>query len=261
MKLKIINSTDTPEELVCTAARNDYMNDGVIDKSFKEVMSDASVDESFVHPVADDLEYPAPENVDPDPFEDLALDIQLEVKKRTLLKHLMSDGHWGPFEHPTATVAIEGATRTAMAQLARHRHFTFDIMSLRYVQPDGDIAATPTEDDLEISREGVHDIDPHVIQGKIQDSYDDSVRDYETLVEHDVPKEEARKVLPMGTKVNIVMSSNARAWMHLLNIRGKANVQGEARRIAQSLMDEMKDWMPFTFEYYDEEVLPLQLNP
>lgn len=262
MNVQIINSTPQPEQLTCTAARNDYRTGGVIEHAFAELMQDVSSDDDLLNEVLDERGYDEYEHI-----RDQAANfepVKTEAKKRTLLRRLMDHGHWGPFEHPSATVAIEGITRTAMAQITRHRHFTFDIMSLRYVEVDGDVTevcATPEHEDVESSREGTHDADCEETNEKFYDSYESSIRDYDALLDSDVPQEEARKVLPMGTTVNMVMSGNARAWMHLLNIRGKANVQGEARRIADALMDEMQEWMPFTFAHYDEEVLPLQLNP
>ena len=56
----------------------------------------------------------------------------------------------------------------------------------------------------------------------------------------------------MGIKTNIVMSGNARAWMHILHVRRKADVQGETRRCAEAIFEELKEWMPYTFERYDE---------
>jgi len=48
----------------------------------------------------------------------------------------MQPGHYGPFEHPSATFAAEGMSRACMAQLTRHRHVSFDVQSMRYVAFD-----------------------------------------------------------------------------------------------------------------------------
>lgn len=257
MKVEMVRGTERPEDLVARAARNDYRSEGIIGYTLEELLEDSTVDETVKERAAAYLEE----------HDDHEFDLDTEVRKRSLLKHLMDGGHWGPFEHPQATVAIEGVTRVAMAQITRHRHFTFDIMSLRYVSVD-DIDETDdrfqipevAKQDEAVSRDGVSELDDDVEDAFIG-AYEDAIEHYRELLDKGVPQEEARKVLPMGTKVNIVMSGNARAWMHLLNIRGKANVQGEARRIADALMEELRDWMPYAFEYYDDEVLPLRLNP
>lgn len=254
MTVELLTATPDPEQTVCLAARNDYRADGVANYTFEEVMSGVDVDDEF-KPV---------ESVDDDARTCETLD--LEAKKRSLLKRLMKSGHWGPAEHPSATLALEGVTRVAMAQITRHRHFTFDIMSLRYVNVEDDdlderFEVPPeVEDDEVVTREGVSEVGPDA-ETEMEAAYYNAVQSYQRLMEKGVPKEEARKVLPMGTKVNIVMSGNARAWMHLLNIRGKANVQGEARRLADQIHEELVDWMPYTFEHYSEEMLPMGLNP
>lgn len=227
MNVELLNATQKPERLVCTAARNDYRSDGVIGQSHDEIMASADGD-----------------------TEDL-------------LDHLMRSGHWGPFEHPQATIAIEGVSRVMMAQITRHRHFTFDIMSLRYVDVDGvprDVCYVPPAEDLQASRGGTHDVAPDPARKRIVESYERSIEDYRELLDTGCPPEEARRVLPLGTRVNIVMSGNARAWMHALKVRTKADVQAETRKTAEGIFDELRQWMPHTFERYDE-MLPMELGP
>lgn len=252
MNVELINASENPEQLVATAARNDYRSDGIIGDSFDDVMDSIEPKESYL------------ENSDYDALTQMPEQARLEAKQRTLIDHLMRSGHWGPFEHPQATIAVEGATRVMMAQITRHRHFTFDIMSLRYVDVDGgprDVCAVPQVEDLEVSRDGVHDdFVPQNVQQRMAESYRQSITDYRQLVDDGVPAEEARKVLPMGTKVNIVMSGNARAWMHILKVRTKADVQGETRRAAEAIFNELENWMPYVFEQYDE-MLPMELGP
>jgi len=230
----------------------DYRAGGITTDAFDEIM-DAGVDD-------DDAIQWVKEN---DWFADNYDRGVTAVRVKKLLDHLMRSGHWGPFEHPQATVAIENVSRVLMAQLTRHRHFTFDVMSLRYVDVDGDprdICHVPHADDLEISRDGTHDVLPQTIQQKMAESYQRSIVDYRDLIDTGVPPEEARKVLPMGTKVNVVMSGNARAWMHILNVRTKADVQGETRRCANAIFDELQNWMEYTFSAYDD-MLPMELGP
>lgn len=255
-----------PEELVCAHARNDYRQDGVIDHTFAEIMEGVTADDTIVSEVINEQDEHVGYSEDAG-FEDEAL--SLEAKKRTLIKHTMNEGHWGVFEHPSISIALHGVTRVSMAQITRHRHFTFDIMSLRYVSLDGieelsdrfQIPKVVYEDEI-VTRDGeVVEIDSEKVERIFINAYGDAIDRYQELLAENVPAEEARKVLPLGVKVNICMTGNARAWMHLLNIRGKANVQQEAQDIANEVFDVCKDWMPYTFERYDEYHLPMKLNP
>lgn len=248
MHVRMLRFTPEPEKLVCQAARNDYRTDGVAQYDFDEIMEAIDVDDEYA-----------------------SMTDTVRAKQFSLLKHLMKHGHWGPFEHPQATVELHGVTRALMAQITRHRHFTFDIMSMRYVEvEDIDEYSVPERfqlpifrgADFDVDRHGVHELDDiDAIDETYTAAYLAASDYYQQLLASGVPQEQARKVLPMGTKVNIVVSGNARAWMHILNVRTKSNVQGETRRCAEAIFDVMKDWMPFTFSYYDENILPLTLNP
>lgn len=248
MNVKLIEATPNPEEAMCRAARNDYRSEGIIGYEFEDIMNDVDADEHHINSTEDIL----------------------EAKKRTLIDHLIKHGHWGPAEHPQAVLAIEGVTRVVTHQIVRHRHFSYDQQSLRYVsiedvddvedqfripefQGDGEIA---------VSREGVSEIDhPDEVDHTYRAAYRDAISHYQKLLDDGVPQEKARLVLPMGIKTNIVMSGNARAWMHVLNVRDKADVQGETQRCARAINDELRTWMSYTFKKYEEDVRPMRLNP
>lgn len=264
-QVEMIRSTPGSEELVCTMARNDYRGDGVLDYDYDTIIEGGGLDYQHLADVVREGGY---EDKTPEMIHKVLMlqSHRTIAKERTLLSHLQNHGHWGPYEHPSATIVLEGVTRVSMAQITRHRQFTFDIMSLRYVSVDDvddveDRFQIPecVRDGEGVSRTGVHEIDPEAEEEFIE-AYEEAIERYQNLLEMNVPAEEARKVLPMGTKVNIGMSGNARAWMHLLNIRGKADVQGEARRLSDAIMEECKEWMPFAFTHYDDK-LPMALNP
>ena len=193
----------------------------------------------------------------------------IEEKKRTLLDHLMRSGHWGPFEHPQVTFAVEGISRACMAQLTRHRHASFDVMSLRYVDlsDEMDLKQRFTypdtfEQEEVISREGVGNVSMSVQerQNLVDDIYKNCADAYCKLVEVGIPKEDARMLLPIGTKVNLTFSMNARSLMHLLDMRMKADSQWEIREMSRMLLEEAKEWMPQTFAYYEKKH-PFRLTP
>ncbi len=56
-----------------------------------------------------------------------------------------------------------------------------------------------------------------------------SVEDYQELLELGMPPEDARFVLPIGTKVNLVMALNVRMLMHVADMQAAADSQWEAR--------------------------------
>jgi len=80
------------------------------------------------------------------------------------------------------------------------------------------------------------------------------------MVADGVPKEDARFILPLGTTVNMTFSGNARTFLHLLDMRKKANAQWEIRELSEALLDELFEWCPYTFRYYEEHG-PNKLSP
>jgi thymidylate synthase (FAD) len=234
MKVDVLQKTKHPERLVCQAARGDYYGGYVGDVEYAELM--ASID-------GDDL----------------------EAKTRNFIEKQLSRGHYGPFEHPQITFAVESISRVTMAQITRHRHLTFDVQSQRYVDFSDTEAVVPKslqdgEQNVTKSGEDSSNADTEMWQGVYQERTSDLFDLYEQMVDGGVPKEDARYVLPLATPVNMTVSGNARTFLHLLNLRKKADAQSEIRELSELLLDELFSWMPFTFEWYDANA-PMRLSP
>ena len=238
MDVRLLEATDDPERVVCIGARNDYSSGFVGEQSFAETM--ATVEGETI-----------------------------EEKKRTLIGHLLDHGHFGPFEHPQATFAVEGVSRSCMAQLTRHRHVSFDVQSMRYVafdevDPDevreGAMVVTPpsaTDPDWVGRNQRGGAADEEVVEKREQvfrESVVESVEAYQELLDTGMPPEDARFVLPIGTGVNMVFSMNARMLMHVADMRAAADSQWEIRELTEEILDLAAEWCPLTFAHYDEHM-------
>ncbi|MFC7074234.1 FAD-dependent thymidylate synthase [Halovenus rubra] len=238
MDVQLLESTADPERLICQAARNDYMEEYVADTPFEEAMASMGGD-------------------------------SLEDKQETLIHHLLDHGHFGPFEHPHATFAVKGISRSCMAQLTRHRHVSFDVQSMRYVSfddvdpddvHDGEMVVVPpsaTDPDWVGRNQQSGQVDEETAAER-EELYRETIANsfdaYQELLEKGMPPEDARYVLPIGTKVNLVMSMNARMLMHVADMRAAADAQWEIRDMTERVLDLAAQWCPITFEYYDEEM-------
>jgi thymidylate synthase (FAD) len=238
MEVTLLEATPDPERLICQAARNDYMEDFVAETPFEEVMT----------------------SVDGDTPEE---------RKETLVAHLMDHGHFGPFEHPQATFAVKGVSRSCMAQITRHRHVSFDVQSMRYVAfddvdpddvRDGEMVVVPpsaTNPDWVGRNQQTADVDEEDVRRReelFRETVADAVESYQELLELGMPPEDARFVLPIGTKVNIVMSMNVRMLMHVADMRAAADAQWEIRDMTEEMLDLAAEWCPVTFDYYEREM-------
>ena len=60
--------------------------------------------------------------------------------------HMLSElGHESPIEHASFTFAIEGVSRSLLAQITRHRIASFSVQSQRYVRKDAFEYVVPPE--------------------------------------------------------------------------------------------------------------------
>jgi len=58
-----------------------------------------------------------------------------DEKAAAFIKKLMAMGHMSPTEHVSFTFAIDGVSRTLLAQITRHRIASYSVQSLRYNNP------------------------------------------------------------------------------------------------------------------------------
>jgi thymidylate synthase (FAD) len=238
MEVTLLEATEDPERLICQAARNDYMEEYVGETPFETVMDDVEGD-------------------------------SLDDRMETLIHHLLEHGHYGPFEHPHATFAIKGISRSCMAQITRHRHVSFDVQSMRYVSfddvdpedvRDGEMVVVPpsaSDPDWVGRNQDTGPVDEDVAAEReelFRDTIQNAFESYQDLLDMGMPPEDARFVLPIGSKVNMVMSMNARMLMHVADMRAAADAQWEIRQMTESILDLASEWCPITFEYYNEEM-------
>jgi thymidylate synthase (FAD) len=241
MEVQLLEATENPEHVICSAARNDYLEEWVGNMTFEERM----------------------DAIDGDNIED---------KKQTLIEHLLQRGHFGPFEHVNATFAVKGISRSLMAQITRHRHATFDIQSMRYVsfedaepEPGEAVVSIPEFDTVhpagrnaDMDDEYQEKMDEEEILNTRKALYEEAIgtsfRGYKELLKLGVAPENARMVLPIGTKVNMVFSVNARMLMHIGDMRASGEAQWEIRQMTEEILELAEDWCPNTFSYYNEEM-------
>jgi len=186
-----------------------------------------------------------------------------------VVKTLLQRSHFGPFEHPSITFNIGGVSRSLMAQITRHRvGISFDVQSLRYTRLD-EIGDTDEElaeafayppylhqDEpvrvVERRRSPWQIEEPQKVRAELTAAYRQVLGLYRQLLAAGLPAEDARLILPLGTRINMVMSVNARTLMHILDMRLPPNAQWEIRELCGALLDLAEIWMPATFRWYRE---------
>lgn len=162
-----------------------------------------------------------------------------------LFRHITRSGHTSTLEHITYTFAVEGVSRSLLAQLTRHRiGFSFSVQSQRYVRFGSDDKAA-----------GFDYVTPRLADCDRYHEFMDTVQEmYDYLRDLGVPAEDARMVLPNAATCNLVMTVNLRA---LLEFYGKrrfgSGAQWEIVSLAERLRKEVTMVDAWTTKFFEGE--------
>jgi len=165
----------------------------------------------------------------------------------SLVKYLIVNKHWSPFEHSYMTFEIETSKAIAI-QLLRHRSFTFQEFSQRYqdVNQLGNIFE-PVELRYQASnnrQSSTEPVDSIVLYNKVQMVLAACEQLYNNLIECGVSRETARMVLPMATKTKLHMTGSVRSWIHFLDIRDDQHAQLEIQMVAKAIKSIFAEHLP-----------------
>ena len=75
---------------------------------------------------------------------------------------------------------------------------------------------------------------------------------YAERIHQGLSEEHARGLIPFDVRQHWVMSGNARSIMHLLDIRGKFDVQMETRVMTEMMFEKFQEWMPEVCAWYEK---------
>ena len=167
-----------------------------------------------------------------------------------LLKYLIREKHWSPFEMVSVCMEIE-TTRDIARQILRHRSFSFQEFSQRYADPNNALGWDQREARLQDfkNRQNSIETDDNSLQQKWYGQQDlvklQAVKAYTWALEMGIAKEQARAVLPEGLmQSKIYMNGTLRSWIHYIDLRSSNGTQKEHREIARACADEIVKIFP-----------------
>lgn len=164
-----------------------------------------------------------------------------------LIKYLITNKHWSPFEMVNVCVEIV-TSRAIAAQILRHRSFSFQEFSQRYSKAL-DIEPVEIRKQAITNRQSsTEKILDEKLNKKIDNHLDLSISLYEELIQNGVSKETARMILPLTTQTTLYMNGSLRSWIHYLDVRAHEHTQKEHRDIAYAIQDILKIEFPNIFE-------------
>jgi thymidylate synthase (FAD) len=159
-----------------------------------------------------------------------------------LIKKVIRKKHHSVLEHAMATFRIKGGSRVFTHELVRHRLMSPSQESQRYVQygktRDFDLVVPPTV-------KGTRFYDQFMKLAV------ESERLYSEMVAADIPKEDARYILPNATTSEIVISANFREYRHICEVRCHPRAHWEIRQICLEILRVLKREAPIVFWDYE----------
>lgn len=157
------------------------------------------------------------------------------------LRSLIRNGHESVLEHYSFTVKFT-VDRGVSHEIVRHRLASYSQESTRYCNYSKD------------SFEGhISVIEPCFLQEGTptyetwKKACEDAERAYFKLLE-DCSPQEARSVLPMSLKTELVMTANIREWRHFIKMRCSKAAHPQIREVAEMLLNMCYTEMPVLFE-------------
>lgn len=165
------------------------------------------------------------------------MDTMPPERVESVLRTIMSSGHFSTLEHVSYTFAVDGVSRALTHQLVRHRLASFNQQSQRYVKfTDGvDIVTPPTVSASEETQHVFEEAIEAVIEG------------YQKLLDAGIPAEDARYLLPNAAETKIAITMNIRELLHFFSLRCCNRAQWEIRELAHRMLELVRPTAPYIF--------------
>lgn len=183
---------------------------------------------------------------------------QIEEADINLINYLMKERHGTPFEHNAFRFHVRCPIFVAR-EWFRHRIGSFNEFSGRYSEFTQD-AYIPEADDIrtQTGKPGNYTYEPvdeHIAEEaikQISDAYNKAFETYRELLAHNVAKELARIVLPVGAHTEFYWTVNARSLMNFISLRTAENAQREIRAFAIKIEEHFAEHMPHTWQAFNQ---------
>jgi len=174
-----------------------------------------------------------------------------------LLKYLIKNQHWSPFEMVSICMEIE-TTRDIARQILRHRSFSFQEFSQRYAVADLGMEIREARLQDTKNRQNSIEIEDMDSESELKQQWlekqeeiaEQSKLVYQWALSNGIAKEQARVVLPEGMTVSrMYMNGTLRSWIHYIQLRSGNGTQKEHREVAIACASEIAKVFPMIMEF------------
>lgn len=158
------------------------------------------------------------------------------------VRNIIGRGHESVLEHVSLSTRFI-VDRGVMAELTRHRLASFSVESSRYCNYSKDRFGG----EITVIR-------PCFIEKNTRVWYlwktaiEDAEMSYFRILDEGFSPQEARSVLPMSLKTEVVMTANIREWRAVLRLRTDKAAHPQMREVMVPLLEELKERVPVVFD-------------
>ncbi len=164
---------------------------------------------------------------------------------------LRKRGHESVIEHSCMTVEFNNVCRGFTHELVRHRLASYTQESTRYVDESNFQVVIPPDKNPDEKLVSLNLSDGNTIKVSFQDWMDLNEQMYRGLRGADWVSQDARQVLPIGIKAQIVITANFREWRHIFKLRCDSHAHWEIRRVMVNLLKDVQKRVPVVFDDFE----------
>jgi len=161
---------------------------------------------------------------------------------KRFVKMVLDRGHESVIEHEKVSVRVI-CDRGVSHEIVRHRLASYSQESTRYCNYGKDKFGN------EIT---VIDIRPFIDNEFLYQDWlyamKEAEKTYMRLIEHGLPPQIARSVLPNSLKTEIVITYNLREWRHFFKLRTSKAAHPQLRQITVPMLKEFQEKIPAIFD-------------
>jgi thymidylate synthase (FAD) len=173
-----------------------------------------------------------------------------------LLRYLIKNKHWSPFEMTSICLEIE-TTRDIARQILRHRSFSFQEFSQRYAIADLGFNLREARMQDTTNRQNSTETDNVGLSLNWETQQDyvlhAATKAYRWAIDNGIAKEQARAVLPEGITVSrMYMNGTLRSWLHYIELRSANGTQKEHREVAVECAKVISKVFPMVMEFVEK---------
>ena len=167
---------------------------------------------------------------------ELSWDYCLGSKDKALIQRIIDSGHTSTIEHLTFTFDIDGLSRAALQELARHRHASLSVKSTRY-----------TLGELKDAK----NLAPYLVRVKhipVEAAALTQLKFLQgLLIKGAVNNDQAKYMLPEAFKTSLIWTINARSLRNFLELRSSDRALWEMQDLARAVYNLIPQDMRFMF--------------